>query len=369
MIAAHRFNTAHKHIKRGLAIVPVKVQLQCPSSAARVQIMYGGEAMPLDGSVVVEVSGVELGQGLFTKCAQAAAESLSKTGVRGGVPLEYIRVKGSNSHNLPSVFPTGGGTTSELCVDAVEGACMTLVERLTTSPVLTALRLLKGAQKDKSISQMTWGELVSCAGLAHLGVVDLTASEFCTFGAKNHRGVLNWAFNALKEYSVVGCGVSEVEVDCLTGEVCVLGADLVYDAARSLNPVIDLGQIQGSYVQGMGMVLREGFEWNQDGSVRTKDHWTYKAPVAADVPTRFNVSYYKGQDQPTVIGRRIFGSKSTGEVPLLLATSLVGAILDLIIAHMSIYGNNHYYCYSVGAILDLIIAHMSIYGNNHYYCY
>ena len=114
----------------------------------------------------------------------------------------------------------------------------------------------------------------------------------------------------------------------MTGETNVLRADVVYDAAKSLNPVIDLGQIQGCFVMGLGFVLREGFEWETDGSAHTEDHWHYKAPVAADIPSKFNVSYFKGSTNQ----KSIMGSKTAGEPPINMCPSIMAAIKMAIVA-------------------------------------
>ena len=114
----------------------------------------------------------------------------------------------------------------------------------------------------------------------------------------------------------------EVELDVLTGESNLLQADLIYDGATSLNPVIDLGQIQGCFMQGIGYFLREAMEYDKDGAALTVDHWHYKAPVAADLPSKFHVSYAEDSHFP----KGVFGSKAAGEPPLLLSVSVLAAM-------------------------------------------
>jgi len=140
MASAIEFNSTHKHIKRGIAIVPMKFPVSAFASAAKVQIYYGGGPMPLDGSIEVFVTGQEIGQGLHTKCAQAAAETLSEIGCIGGVPLEYIHVGASSTSQIPNTGNTGAGITSECCVQAVVGACKTLVENLKNSWLVWILK-------------------------------------------------------------------------------------------------------------------------------------------------------------------------------------------------------------------------------------
>lgn len=328
MAACKQFNASHKHRKRGIAMVPINFNCVLGRGGAVVNIYYGGGPVQLDGSVLIHVTGCEIGQGLFTKCAQAASYELSKVGCKGGVPMEWIRVAPNDTNVIPNPSFTGASTTSEMCVQAVRSACKKLVERLTGPRMALAKPFTPF--KDFKDSDLTWPELVSIAGfpMHPIHLIDLSASSFVVLGAMVNRGLLSIAETGnlntenVLGYQVYGCAVSEVEVDTLTGETNFLAADLVYDAAKSLNPLVDLGQIQGAFMQGVGLVLREGMQWGENGEAKSINHRKYHAPTAMDAPARFNVQYLKEHKSYAPV----YGSKNTGEPPVLMAVSVAAAV-------------------------------------------
>jgi xanthine dehydrogenase molybdopterin-binding subunit B len=229
--AVTTYNASHTLTKKGIALQPMSMGGAPLTGSADVRIFYGGGPGCLDGSVQVSVYGAEIGQGLFTKCAQAAAFGLAKVGVKDGVPLEFIRVMPTCSDNHPNANWTGGATASETAVAAVMDACATLVQRLKGK----MMKITKDSFSPfhgRPIKTLTWSELIGtykCHGIP-LTFDELAARGFVKSGQ-------------FQPYTVYGCSVIEVEVDVLTGENNILGIDLVYDAAKSLNPVLDLGQV------------------------------------------------------------------------------------------------------------------------------
>ncbi|KAK3205524.1 hypothetical protein Dsin_019570 [Dipteronia sinensis] len=281
------FNRFNLWQKRGISRVPIVYKVSLIQTPGKVSILS-------DGSVVVEVGGIELGQGLWTKVKQMVAFTLSSIHCVGsGDLLEKIRVVQSDTLSLIQGGMTAGSTTSESSCDAVRLCCNTLVERLT----LLKERLLE------QMGSINWETLIL---QAHLQAVNLSASTFYVpdFTSMNY---LNY-----------GAAVSEVEVNLLTGETTILQADIMYDCGQSLNPAVDLGQIEGAFVQGIGFFMLEEYPTNSDGLVISEGTWTYKIPTMDTIPKQFNVEILNsGHHQ-----KRVLSSKASGEPPLLLAVSV-----------------------------------------------
>ncbi|XP_020211444.1 abscisic-aldehyde oxidase [Cajanus cajan] len=281
------FNRINTWKKRGISRVPVMFQLTQRPTPGKVSIFS-------DGSIAVEVGGIELGQGLWTKVKQMAAYALSAIRCDGTEGLlEKIRVVQSDTVGMIQGGFTSGSTTSESSCEAVRLSCNILVERL--KPLKEKLQEETGSIK--------WETLIL---QAYMQAVNLSASSFYV-PSNNSSNYLNY-----------GAAVSEVEIDLLNGETRFLQTDIIFDCGQSLNPAVDLGQIEGAFVQGLGFFMMEQYETNLDGLVLQDGTWNYKIPTIDTIPKQFNVQILNsGHHQ-----HRVLSSKASGEPPLLLAASI-----------------------------------------------
>ncbi|KAI4308342.1 hypothetical protein L6164_031425 [Bauhinia variegata] len=281
------FNKTNNWKKRGVSRVPAIYAVMMRPNPGKVSILW-------DGSVVVEVGGTEIGQGLWTKVKQMAAFALSAIQCDGiGDFLDKVRVVQSDSLSLVQGGLTGGSTTSESSCEAVRLSCNVLVERL-----MPFKERLQG-----EMGSVNWETLIL---QAHYQSVNLAAASFHVPDFA-HAGYLNY-----------GAAVSEVEINLLTGETTVLQADIIYDCGQSLNPAVDLGQIEGAFVQGLGFFMQEEYTVNADGLVLQDGTWNYNIPTVDTIPKKFNVEIINsGHHQ-----HRVLSSKASGEPPLLLAASV-----------------------------------------------
>jgi xanthine dehydrogenase large subunit len=283
----------------------------------------------MDGSVSVNHGGTEMGQGLNTKMAQVAADGL-------GIPVGLVRVTGTDTQKVPNASATAASSGADINGAAINDACRQLRERL--APV--AARLLEcepaqlvfaGGTVSGPKDSRSWQQLVIQAWLDRVGL-SVTGFyktpdieyDFATLQGK--------AFY----YFCYGAAVSEVEIDTRTGEWWLKAVDIVHDAGQSINPAIDIGQIEGAYVQGMGWLTMEECIWNMKrdanglgaGKLLTHGPSTYKIPVASDVPEHFKVSLFDGRNVKPTPHR----SKAVGEPPLMLALSAYFALRDAVSA-------------------------------------
>ncbi|KAK7276559.1 hypothetical protein RIF29_17702 [Crotalaria pallida] len=281
------FNEINTWKKRGISRIPIVYKLNLRPTPGKVSILS-------DGSVVVEVGGIEMGQGLWTKVKQMVAFALSGIQCDGtGDLLEKIRVVQSDTVSLIQGGYTAASTTSETCCEAVGLSCNVLVERL--KPLKENLEKEKGSIK--------WELLIL---QAHLQAVNLSASS------------LYVPSNESTSYLNYGAAISEVEIDLLTGETRFLQTDIIYDCGQSLNPAVDLGQIEGAFVQGLGFFMLEEYETNRDGLVLADGTWNYKIPTLDTIPQQFNVEIINSGHHK----HRVLSSKASGEPPLVLAASI-----------------------------------------------
>jgi xanthine dehydrogenase molybdopterin-binding subunit B len=255
-----------------------------------------------DGSIAVEVGGVEIGQGLWTKVKQMTAFGLGQLCTDGGeCLLDKVRVIQADTLSMIQGGFTGGSTTSETSCEAVRLSCAALVERL--KPIKESLEAKTGT--------VEWSAIIAQASTAS---VNLSAHAYWT-PDPSFRSYLNY-----------GAATSEVEVDVLTGATTILRSDLLYDCGQSLNPAVDLGQVEGAFVQGVGFFTNEEYATNSDGMVINDGTWTYKIPTVDTIPKQFNVELINSaRDQ-----KRVLSSKASGEPPLLLACSVHCAMREAI---------------------------------------
>ncbi|WOK95472.1 xanthine dehydrogenase [Canna indica] len=301
------FNIQNRWRKRGIAMVPTKFGISFTSkpmnqAGALVQVYT-------DGTVLVTHGGVEMGQGLHTKIAQIAASSFN-------ISLNSVFISETSTDKVPNASPTAASASSDLYGAAVLDACEQIKARMQHI-----------AAKN---THSSFAELVRAC---HMERVDLSAHGFYItpnigFDWKVGKGI---PFN----YFTYGAAFAEVEIDTLTGDFYTREADIVMDLGRSLNPAIDVGQIEGAFIQGLGWVALEELKWGdadhqwiRPGHLYTSGPGTYKIPTANDIPRNFKVSLLKG----VANSKAIHSSKAVGEPPFFLATAVLFAIKDAIIA-------------------------------------
>jgi xanthine dehydrogenase large subunit len=326
------FNATSPVLKRGIAFTPVKFGISFNvahfNQAGALVHVYN------DGSILVNHGGTEMGQGLNTKVAQVVAHEL-------GVGFESVRVTATDTQKVVNTSATAASTGTDLNGKAAQDAARQIRERLAAfaaeqagvkaSEVRFANdRVFIGSKKsNKPPHELSFCELVTQAYLARVQL--WSDGHYATPG-------LHWNRETLQGkpffYFAYGAAVSEVLVDTLTGEWRPLRADLLHDVGRSLNPAVDLGQVEGAFIQGMGWLTTEELVWHPaDGSgkaglLTTHAPSTYKIPTANDCPPVFNVALYEGDNPADTIHR----SKAVGEPPLLLPFSVFFAIRDAISA-------------------------------------
>jgi len=318
--ATAAYNATSPVLKRGLALTPVKFGISF-------NVAHYNQAGALvhvytDGSVLVNHGGTEMGQGLHTKVAQVVAHEL-------GIGLARVRVSATDTHKIANTSATAASTGSDLNGKAAQAAARCIRERLAA--LLAAQTGVEAAQvrfADDAVEagglRLAFAEVVRRAYLARVQL--WSDGHYATPG-------LHWDRERLQGrpffYYAYGAALSEVVVDTLTGESRLLRADLLHDVGRSLNPAIDIGQIEGAFIQGMGWLTMEELVWHpQTGRLATHAPSTYKIPTANDCPPVFEVRLHEGANPADSIHR----SKAVGEPPLLLAFSVLLAIRDAVSA-------------------------------------
>ncbi len=319
------FNADSPVLKKGLALTPVKfgISFNLPhlNQAGALVHVY------TDGSVLVNHGGTEMGQGVNTKVAQVVAHEL-------GVSFGRVRVTATDTHKVVNTSATAASTGSDLNGKAAQDAARQIRERLAgflaqrwnvdAASVRFAGDVARSGEHRIDFRDLVWQ--------AYQARVQLWSDGFYATPG------LHWDRDTMKgrpfHYFAYGAAVSEVLVDTLTGEWKLLRADLLHDVGDSLNPAIDIGQIEGGFIQGMGWLTMEELVWQpMDGSrnaglLMTHAPSTYKIPTANDCPTEFNVRLFGRRNEADTIHR----SKAVGEPPLLLAFSVFFAIRDAVSA-------------------------------------
>jgi xanthine dehydrogenase large subunit len=324
------FNATSPVLKRGIALTPVKFGISFNlvhlNQAGALVHVYG------DGSVLVNHGGTEMGQGLHTKIAQVVAHAL-------GVDFGAVRVTATDTQKVANTSATAASTGSDLNGKAAEDAALQIKARLVAfagerwGVAAGDVRFAAGRVMIGSAIAMSFRELVAEAYMAR---VQLWSDGFYATPG------LSWNRETMQGrpfyYFAYGAAVSEVVVDTLTGEWKLLAAHVLHDAGRTLNPAIDIGQIEGGFIQGMGWLTMEELVWHpNDGSAKaglllTHAPSTYKIPTANDCPPVFAVRLWKEGVGDDNVAETIHRSKATGEPPLLLPFSVFFAIRDAISA-------------------------------------
>ena len=321
--AIDRWNEASPIVKRGIALTPVKFGISFTTShlnqaGALVQVYK-------DGSVLLNHGGTEMGQGLHVKVAQVVAHEL-------GLPLEAVRVTATRTDKVPNTSATAASSGSDLNGMAALDAARTLRGRMAR--VLAedwgvdadAVRFEGGEAHAETADGARAIAFADLCQMAYLARVSLSATGFyATPGIGYDRDT---ATGRPFYYFAYGAACSEVAIDVLTGESRVLRADILHDVGRSLNPAIDLGQIEGAFVQGMGWLTTEELVWDEAGALRTHAPATYKIPTAADRPAGLRIALFDHGNEAETVHR----SKAVGEPPFMLALSVHCALTRAVIA-------------------------------------
>ncbi|KAK3150156.1 hypothetical protein QOZ80_3AG0229370 [Eleusine coracana subsp. coracana] len=308
--AINTFNANNRWRKRGIAMVPTKFGISFTAkfmnqAGALVQVYT-------DGTVLVTHGGVEMGQGLHTKVAQVAASFFN-------IPLSSVFISETSTDKVPNASPTAASASSDLYGAAVLDACQQIKARM-----------------EPEASRGTYNSFAELAQACYLKRVDLSAHGFY---ATPDIG-FDWATGKGSPflYFTYGAAFAEVEVDTLTGDFHTRTADIVMDLGFSINPAIDIGQIEGAFIQGLGWVALEELKWGdayhkwiQPGHLFTCGPGSYKIPCVNDIPLNFKVSLLKGVPNPKVI----HSSKAVGEPPFFLGSAVLFAIKDAIFAARS----------------------------------
>lgn len=254
----------------------------------------------VDGSVLISHGGTEMGQGLHTKMIQVASRALQ-------IPIEKIHVAETSTDKVPNTSATAASAGSDLNGMAILDACQKLMKRL-----------LPYREKYPNDSWNTW------ISKAYFDRISLSATGYYATPNIGYSFETN-SGNAFS-YFTYGAACSEVEIDCLTGDHQVIRTNIVMDLGESINPAIDIGQIEGGFMQGYGLFTLEEMVYSTSGMVMSRGPGVYKLPGFADIPGEFNVSLLKGASNP----RAVYSSKAVGEPPLFLACSIFFAIKEAI---------------------------------------
>ncbi|MEL6452571.1 MAG: xanthine dehydrogenase molybdopterin binding subunit [Pseudomonadota bacterium] len=317
--AVAAWNARHAVLKRGIALSPVKFGI----SFTLTHLNQAGALVHVyaDGSIHLNHGGTEMGQGLFQKVAQVAAS-------RFGVPVEMVRITATDTAKVPNTSATAASSGSDLNGMAVKAACDTIRDRMAAH--VAALHqcapetvVFAGGRVAAGAATYSFAEV---AAMTYMARVSLSATGFYKTPE------IKW--DRIKGqgrpffYFAYGAAVTEVVLDTLTGENRILRNDILHDAGASLNPALDIGQVEGGYVQGAGWLTTEELVWDDAGRLRTHAPSTYKIPACGDRPDIFNVALWDGPNKADTI----YKSKAVGEPPLMLGISAFLALSDAVSA-------------------------------------
>jgi xanthine dehydrogenase large subunit len=322
------FNANSPFLKKGLSLTPVKFGI-----SFTVQFLNQAGALVhvyTDGSIHLNHGGTEMGQGLFLKVAQVVAEEFQ-------VDLDTIQVSATSTEKVPNTSPTAASSGTDLNGMAARDACL----RIKAGMVKFAAEHY-GSEDDQAqednvrfdnnnvVITKDSGEKVTVpfadfVQQAYMGRVPLSSTGF--YKTPKIHYDRNTGKGRPFYYYAHGASVSEVLVDTLTGESRLVRTDILHDVGRSLNPIIDKGQIEGAFIQGMGWLTTEELKWNDQGRLVSNGPATYKVPAVGDAPFEFNVNLL--EDRPNG-EETIYRSKAVGEPPFMLGISVWSAIRDAV---------------------------------------
>ncbi|GGE01664.1 xanthine dehydrogenase molybdopterin binding subunit [Gemmobacter megaterium] len=317
--AVRAWNAANPVLKKGIALTPVKFGI----SFTLTHLNQAGALVHVyqDGSIHLNHGGTEMGQGLFQKVAQVAAREF-------GVEMAAVRITATDTAKVPNTSATAASSGSDLNGMAVQAACAEVRGRMAVHlgarhQVPPETVVFREGRVQVAGAEYSFAEV---AGMAYAARISLSATGFyktpeITWDRVKGRGRPFF-------YFAYGAAVTEVVVDTLTGENRILRADILHDTGASLNPALDIGQIEGGYVQGAGWLTTEELVWDDKGRLRTHAPSTYKIPACGDRPRLFNVALY-GRENPEPT---IYRSKAVGEPPFMLGISALMALSDAVAA-------------------------------------
>lgn len=307
------WNANNSILKKGIALTPVKFGI----SFTLTHLNQAGALVHVyqDGSIHMNHGGTEMGQGLFQKVAQVAAAGF-------GVDVAMVKITATDTAKVPNTSATAASSGSDLNGMAVKVACDTIRERMAEFLAEHYQATIENVRfKDDNVLIGT--EIISfsaAAKLAYENRISLSATGFYATPK------VKWDRIAGRGrpffYFSYGAAVTECVLDTLTGENRILRTDILHDAGASLNPALDIGQIEGAYVQGAGWLTTEELIWDDKGSLRTHAPSTYKIPACSDRPDIFNVALWDGENREDTIYR----SKAVGEPPFMLGISTLMAL-------------------------------------------
>ena len=313
------WNAENSIIKRGIALTPVKFGI----SFTLTHLNQAGALVHVyqDGSIHLNHGGTEMGQGLFQKVAQVAAS-------RFGVPLEMIKITATDTAKVPNTSATAASSGTDLNGMAVKIACDTIRKRIE--------------DHFAQLHNCDQSEVIFADGDVHVGAksysfaeaAQLTYQARISLSATGFYKTPDIQWDRIKGkgrpffYFAYGAAITEVAVDTLTGENRILRTDILHDAGASLNSALDIGQIEGGYVQGAGWLTTEELVWDDAGRLRTHAPSTYKIPACGDRPDIFNVALWDGENPADTI----YKSKAVGEPPFMLGMSAFFALSDAVAA-------------------------------------
>jgi xanthine dehydrogenase large subunit len=315
--AVDAFNARSPIIKKGIALTPVKFGI----SFTTTHLNQAGALVHVyaDGSIQINHGGTEMGQGLYIKIAQIVADVFA-------VPVSQVRITATRTDKVPNTSATAASSGADLNGMAAYKAAITIRDRLTE--FLTRTYACEDVQFTPqgviaASETLTFREL---ARKAHMGRISLSATGYyatpgIAYDRAAHQGRPFY-------YFAYGAALAEVAIDTLTGEHKVLAVDILHDVGRSLNPAIDIGQIEGGFLQGQGWLTTEELVFNAKGRLLTHSPATYKIPTASDRPRHLKITLWEGENVEPTIGR----SKAVGEPPFMLAIAVFSALTQAIAA-------------------------------------
>ncbi|XP_014214853.1 xanthine dehydrogenase-like [Copidosoma floridanum] len=293
-----QYNKENRYKKKGIAVIPTKFGI-CFETLF---LNQGGALVHVytDGSVLLTHGGIEMGQGVHTKMIQVASRVLK-------VNPDKIHITETATDKVPNTTATAASTGSDLNGMAIMDACNKIMQRI---------KYIVDAHPNG-----TWESWIE---QAYFDRVSLSATGFYRTPDIGYDFSKNSGM--LYDYFTYGAACSEVQIDCLTGDHQILRTDIVMDLGESLNPAIDIGQVEGAFTQGYGLFTMEEMIYSPTGVIYSRGPGVYKIPSFADIPQEFNVSLLKGSSNP----RAVYSSKAVGEPPLFLASSVFFAIKNAI---------------------------------------
>jgi len=314
-----KYNSKNKYKKRGIAITPVKFGI----SFTTIHLNQAGALVHIytDGSVHLNHGGIEMGQGTHTKIAQLVAKSF-------GIPYEKVQISSTNTSKVPNTSASAASSTTDLngaaALDAVKKIKLNL-EKFIRSKYKILSKNEPVYKNESIIFRNKSFNFKNVVQQAYLNRISLSSTGFYStpkikFDKKKFHG-------RPFLYFCYGAAVTEVTIDTLTGENIIDRVDILHDAGNAINPALELGQIEGGFVQGQGWLTIEEVKWKSNGQITTFSPSTYKIPAVSDIPKKFNVEIFKeGKNKENVVNK----AKTTGEPPLMLAMSVFFAIKDAI---------------------------------------